>query len=146
MFKLEPLFKYYEKPCMQMIAIDAGEAHRARMSDVPGIDNDYPLIERGIDRQGCIDIIESHDLPIPRKSGCYICPFQRITQWKGLRMKHPDLWCKTLNLEKRNMEYRKSQGKEPMYLYSNRKPLEIVVNEAQGELFEEYKPPCYCGR
>ena len=145
-FKLDPILAYYKKPCIQMIGIDAGESHRARMSPEEGVENYYPLVERGIDRQGCIDIINRYGLPIPRKSGCYICPFQTISQWKALRKDHTDLWCKALNLERRNIYYRRSQGKEPMYLYSNRKPLEVIVNEAQGELFEEYKPPCYCGR
>ncbi len=144
-FKLSVLFKYYETPCFQMIGIDAGEAKRARISIEKGVENRYPLIEANIDRDGCKKLIKKHGLPIPNKSGCYICPFQTVRQWKELRMKHPDLFCKAEQIESRNMDYRVSKGKKPMYLSPRRASLRAIVDEDQGQIFEidEY-PPCNC--
>ena len=145
MFKVEPINKYVEKPCFMLIGFAADEAHRAKLKSVDGIEHRFPLIEQGIDRKGCKEIIRKAGLPIPIKSGCYFCPYQTIKQWKQLRRDHPDLFCKAEQLEARNMEYRESQGKKPLYLYSNKKPLKTVVRETEDHLFPEMQyPPCEC--
>lgn len=143
--KLKVLFEFYERPCFQLIGIDAGESHRAFISSEKGIENRYPLIEAQLNRVLCERLIKRHGLKLPHKSGCYICPFQTIAEWKELRRLHPDLFCKALSLEQRNGEYRISKGKKPMYLYGNAKPLRVVVDENQEQLFsrDEY-PPCIC--
>jgi len=145
-FKIKVIHDYYEKPCFQYVGIDSGEAKRARISTNKGVENRYLLIEHEIDRQGCKDLIKKHGLKIPMKSGCYICPFQRRSQWKGLRIKHPELFCKTEQLEKRNMDYRVRNGKKKMFLSGSRKNLRSIVNEDQMNLFpEDDYPPCQCG-
>jgi hypothetical protein len=144
-FKLRPIRKYCQPPAFELIGIDAGEDHRAKIRCDGGLESRYPLIEYGIDRRGCVQIIKDHGIPVPLKSGCFFCPMQPIAQWKLLRRKHPDLFCKVQKLEDRNNEYRRGKGKEPFYLYSNAKPLGEIVDENQGELFKEYEyPPCRC--
>ncbi len=79
--------------------IDAGEAQRVeRIVEPERVRNEYPLIERGIDRKGCERIIREHGLPVPMRSGCFICPFQRLSQWRHLRTVHPELYCKARQL------------------------------------------------
>lgn len=144
-FKIRPIHKYIETPCFMLLGIDADETKRAKISTNKGVENRYPLIEHEIDREGCKQIIKDHGLPIPKKSGCYICPFQRKGQWVELRKKHPDLFCKAQQLEERNMEYRTAQGKTPMTLSASKKKLGTLVNENQGVLFEQDEyPPCEC--
>jgi hypothetical protein len=144
MFKIAYLHKYYDKPCFQMLGIDSGEAHRAKLGNDHGIENRFPLIEEGLDRNGCIKLIKRHGLPVPQKSGCYICPFQTVTEWKHLRKRHPDLFCQVEQLEKRNIEYRKSKGRKPMWI-SPKGSLRKVVSERQSQIWsvDEY-PPCNC--
>ena len=145
-FKVTPIHKYVTKPCFMLIGIDAGEPNRAKISTEKGIEKRYPLLENNINRTGCKKIIAGHGLPIPMKSGCYICPFQKANQWKELRKNHPDLFCKASTLEKINMQYRKDRGKKSMTLCRNGKSLETVVDEHQGNLFEQDNyPPCQCG-
>jgi len=145
LFKITQLTKYYQKPCFQMIGIDWGERHRARISIEKSAENRYPLIEAGINRQGCIDVIKRWGLPVPRKSGCFICPYQSPAQWSELRRNHPDLFCKVEQLEQRNIEYRESKGKKPMYLSPRKAPLRSIVDEDQMMLWEEDEyPPCEC--
>jgi len=144
-FKIKPLHKYYQKPAFDMLGIDAGEQNRAKISTADGIEKRYPLIENGIDRDGCIKIIMGHDLPIPMKSGCFICPFQRVDQWRNLRILHPELFCKAVALENRNGAYRVSIGKKPMTISPRKMPLQKLIKEDQGFLFEEDEyPPCSC--
>lgn len=59
----------------QILGIAADESHRM-------VGKNRPLCDAGITREGCYKIIEIEGLSIPRKSGCYICPFQRPSGWK----------------------------------------------------------------
>jgi hypothetical protein len=145
-FKVRELHKYCQSPAFMLLGIDTGESKRAKLSISKGFENRFPLIEAGRNREGCKRIIESFGLPIPMKSGCFICPYQRPDQWKQLRTIHTDLFCKAEQLEKRNMDYRKSIGKKPLFLnQSPQAPLSAIVNEKQSKLWEadEY-PPCNC--
>ena len=145
-FKVTPVQKYVRTPCFMLIGIDAGEAKRAKISMKKGIENRYPLIEQEIDRQGCKDIIKSHGLPIPVKSGCYVCPFQRKDQWIELRKKHPDLFCKAVQMEETCKKRRMEEGKKPLTLSPTKKSLSSIVDENQLNLFEQDNyPPCECG-
>ena len=145
-FKIRPIYKYIEKPCFMLLGIDSGESHRARLNSKKGVENRFPLIEEEIDREECKRIIRAHELPVPMKSGCYMCPFQRVAQWKVLRRNHPELFCKVQNLEKRVIEWRISEGKKPFALRGNGKTIGSIINEKQGNLWEEMDyPPCNCG-
>lgn len=134
-WKKDQINRYIERPCFMMIGIDWSESHRAKIQMNGRIEYRYPLIEAEIDRNGCKQIIMRHGLPIPSKSGCYICPFQGRQQLKALRLKHPDLFCKVQELEKasgRTLHKKMSVG--------------AVIDENQHALFtqDEY-PPCQCG-
>ena len=129
-----------------LLGIDYGEINRAKISARDGIENRYPLIEHEIDRDECKKIITDHGLLVPMKSGCYICPFQRIGQWVELRRKHPDLFCKAKKMEDANMEYRKSRGKKAGTLNRSGRRLKAIVRADQLSLFEQDNyPPCECG-
>ena len=145
-FKVIPLEKYYKTPCWLMTGIDAGEAHRARPHSRKGIETRWPLIEHDIDLQGCIDIIKRHGLPVPPKSGCYICPFQPLSEFKRLRREHPDLFCKARKMEDAYVEKRKREGKGPFYIL-DKAPIGSLVNDQQAVLpgVDYDYPPCQCG-
>lgn len=142
-FKIRPLQQYAEKPCFQLIGFSTDEAGRAKLSLRDGIENRFPLLEYKINRKGCKKIIQNHHLPVPIKSGCWFCPFQRVGQWRKLRREYPDLFCRAKTLEGIQNEIRASQGKEPIYL-ANR-PLDEIVKETQGRLWATDHPPCQCG-
>ena len=76
----------------QLIGIASDEAQRMKKAH-------RPLVDRGIDREDCIQIIEAEGLSVPRKSGCYICPFQRPSQWRDLWQNHRHLFDRALALE-----------------------------------------------
>ncbi len=60
----------------------------------------FPLIEKEIDRRGCVDIIIREGLSVPVKSGCYFCPFQVKKEWMKLYKEYPDLFDECINFEK----------------------------------------------
>ena len=142
-WKSKPLEAYQKKPAFVHIGFAFDESRRADSRQaVEGYESRYLLIEHEITRQGCIEIIKKAGLPVPQKSGCYICPLQRQGQWKNLRRYHPGLFCEALQLEKQNIEYQKRKGKKLKYLSVYRKPLLEIVDERQGVLFDEdaYQP------
>lgn len=84
----------------QLIGIADDESHRAR----PGLPTDewpklYPLVEEGIDRDGCIQIIRGAGLCVPIKSGCWHCPFLRVGEVKALATERPDRFQTITDLE-----------------------------------------------
>lgn len=144
-FKVRTMAAYWQRPCFCLIGFSSDEARRAKLGSEAEVENRFPLLEREIDRDGCIEIIKAHGLPVPIKSGCWFCPFQRIGQWKLLRRIHPDLFCKAQRLEEREIEARKLKGKGPLYLADKKRTLLEVVKESQETLWEDMKPPCQCG-
>jgi len=100
-FKIHPFNKYVKKPCLVYIAYDADEKKRAkrRKRKYKGIKYEFPLITQNVTRRDCRKIITDHGLKIPPKSGCYLCPFQTIKEWKKLMVEHPDLFKKAVALE-----------------------------------------------
>jgi hypothetical protein len=142
-FKVRVINAYVKKPCFSLIGFSSDESHRAKLSTEDEIENRFPLLEREIDRDGCIKIIQDHGLEVPIKSGCWFCPFQRVGQWRKLRKDHPDLFCKAKTLEENQGRARALRGKGPLYLV-NKKPLESVLKK-QMDFFEPPDPPCQCG-
>lgn len=145
-FKIRQLKKYCTSPSFQHIGIDFGESHRAKMASFKGCENRFLLIERKIDRQGCIDLIKEHGLQVPIKSGCYFCPFQKKSEWIRLRKANDGLWCKAVAIENESNNRREEQGKGPVYI-SGEHALGDIINDKQMVLdgFAEEFPPCQCG-
>ena len=85
-----------------LIGIDAGETKRAK-DDCGGFA--YPLIELGLDREGCKQVIREAGLPVPVKSGCYFCPFSPTKALLNLLKEHPELYKKAEALEKNGQRY-----------------------------------------
>jgi hypothetical protein len=100
-FKIEPQNKWARswKPAVEawargqkvlkMIGFEAGETHRLKRADARAhsgkanpleakrFEYQMPLMEWGYDLQKCMQIIDDAGLPIPPKSACYFCPFQK---------------------------------------------------------------------
>ncbi len=94
-FKKRPIEKAFGKEVVSLIGIAADESHRAKPYPL----KEYPLVAEGITREGCKEIIRAAGLPIPKKSGCWFCPFQSMGEWKRLYENHPDLWEKAKTME-----------------------------------------------
>lgn len=49
----------------------------------------YPLVEAGIDRDGCLDLIRDAGMEPPPKSACTYCPNNTLEEWEALRRDEP---------------------------------------------------------
>jgi hypothetical protein len=94
----------------------------------------YPLIELGLDRSACQQLIADADLPVPPKSSCYFCPFHRPQTWAEMRRDEPELFWSSAELEATLNERRDTLGKDHVYLTRFAKPLAEAIPEAQDML------------
>ena len=77
-----------------------------------GLDADitykYPFVEDGIDLEGVYKILKDNEIELPdfyrwrTTGGCYFCPFQRRSDWMGLKRNHPDLFAEAKRLEEKH--------------------------------------------
>lgn len=109
-WKIKPMNKYIQshypgEDLTVIIGFAYDEMHRANCSIYKNQQAWYPLIEKKMTRRDCIQFIMEQGYPVPPKSGCFYCPFQRINQWKELRSNHPDLWARAIQLEKNGSNY-----------------------------------------
>ena len=107
-FKVNPIHRHYRGiggHINQYLAIAWDEVHRMKDSRVDYVTNLYPLIDRRITREGCIEIIEDVGLPIPPRSSCFFCPFNSVDRWRWLYENHPELYEKAIALEERSKHF-----------------------------------------
>lgn len=147
-FKHRPLARYAKEfqPDIKVIGIDGGEDHRAKSND-PKVR--FPLVEAGIDRDGCIRLIKKAGFPVPMKSGCYFCPMQRKDAWYWLREKHPGLFEKAVKVERIGIG---ESGRE-FYLATNTMTVDKWVKNHRPKLTADQvslgldpddELPCFC--
>ncbi len=129
----------YKGDAISLIGFSSDEAQRARSTE----GRSYPLISLRLTGADCQNIISNYGWPIPLKSSCFFCPFQRWTEWNYLKMRHPELIEQALAMEQRFYERRPDKRNE-IGLYGG-KPLWKWVEGVQGEFGfpEEYS--CWSG-
>jgi len=143
-WKVRPLQRYQDGQTT-MLGIAADEAHRQG-------DAIRPLVEWGIGRQDCVDIIAAEGLPIPRKSGCYICTFQGNTQWRELWERHPKLFDRAMRLEEGTAGSKSARwnttldphGKITLRMRKLSYESQMVLPEIDMDALLAYRP-CVCG-
>ncbi|HSE46369.1 MAG TPA: hypothetical protein VLA89_13670, partial [Gemmatimonadales bacterium] len=90
-----------EDQAVLALGISIDEFHR--MKTTTGIAwevFEYPLIDLRLSRDDCERIIREAGLPVPPKSSCWFCPFKRLDQWKDMKQHEPDLFEKSVELER----------------------------------------------
>ena len=110
-FKIKPLEKWQEanKCPSKLLGIASDEARRSK-----GFTR--PLVDRQIGRKECKEIIAYAGLPVPPKSGCYICPMQKVSEWRKLWRLHPDLFARAMALEENAVAKHRAAGAWPKSL------------------------------
>jgi len=110
-FKTKPIEKYIltkpknEFPIVGILGISSDESHRIKTSKYNWLSYEYPLIKLKMTREDCKRFIEKKGYPIPPKSGCFFCPFQRKKEWEELYLKHPDLYERAIRLEENSQQF-----------------------------------------
>lgn len=101
---------------------------------------EYPLLDLRLTRVDCRRIIADAGLPQPPKSSCWFCPFQTLEDRRRQRVDQPDLFDKTVELERLVNERRRNLGKDDVWLSPLMRPLDELP-EWPG-LFDETEATC----
>jgi hypothetical protein len=128
-WKIQPLNKATSKlfpkkrpknPVATWLGISLDEIQRMKESWVKSIENVYPLIELGLTRFDCYQILEQYGYKAV-KSSCYMCPYQ-VKRWH----ENPEL-DKAIEYEKNMQQH--SPYREVPYLHPSCLPLGEAVQQ-----------------
>lgn len=107
--KIKPLEQWVgEDEAISYVAIRADEANRkGYVSTRPNITAEFPFIQDGISENDVLKILEDAGVGLPdyyewrTRSGCYFCFYQRKSEWIGLADRHPELFERAVQIEKK---------------------------------------------
>lgn len=137
-------------PAIVAIGISTDEMQRANNRQPIAYEVvEYPLLDLGLNRGDCQNIIASAGLPVPPKSSCYFCPFHRTNTWREMKRDEPELFEKAVELERKINAKRELFGQDNVWLSDKLKPLDQAISEAQSTLpmFDDGPEGCdegYC--
>lgn len=113
----------------QLLGISLDEFQRMRESDVKYVKNIYPLIEKRMSRNDCVNWLERHSLEVPPRSACTFCPFHSRNEWKKVH-NTPEDWEQAVQYDRM---IRKAQAGYELYLHIDLKPLEEIDYRTDDE-------------
>tara|TARA_Y100000114_G_C11706720_1_gene301350 strand:+ start:235 stop:1062 length:828 start_codon:yes stop_codon:yes gene_type:complete len=118
----------------QWIGISTDELQRVKFSNVKYIENRFPLIEIGMNRNDCINFFNKNFKRKLPRSACVYCPFKRNDEWRYLRDNDVKGWKKAIKIdEKLRLDF---HGKE-QFVHQSRVPLkdaDLSTAEDRGQL------------
>jgi hypothetical protein len=106
------------------IGISYDEWIRMKQSEKTWIEHHYPLVDRKITRDDCARWLIAHDLEVPQKSSCIMCPFHRYADWVKMKAEEPAEFDRAVAIDR---ELR-SDGK-PRFIHQSYRPLEERVGD-----------------
>lgn len=123
-FKIETIYQTLrasgatkENPAYVQLGISTDEIQRAgRGVAVPIEIRQYPLLDLGLSRMDCAQIIADAGLPVPRKSACFFCPFHSGQTWAEMRRDEPELFETAQKLEDFLQARKERLGLRKVYL------------------------------
>jgi hypothetical protein len=124
--------RYGKQQVTVWIGISTDEADRMKESPNPQFIHRYPLIEKGISRQGCLDWMAAYGYKRPPKSACEFCPYHSDATWAGMA---PDEFARAVEFE-RQLQVTAAQIPRLFsvpYLHNSRVPLDQVKFNADNQ-------------
>ncbi len=121
------------------IGISLDESRRMKPSRERWITNRFPLVEMGITRSKCRQILLDAGLPEPRKSACVFCPYHSDNYWNALKTQAPEEFAKAVEFDNGIRDMTMRGRKQPGYVHRSCKPLievDFDPNANQVDMFE----------
>ena len=109
------------RKCENWVGISAEEQHRMREPDKKWFQHRYPLVELGLGRDDCLQLIESLGWPQPPKTSCVMCPMQDDMGWLTMKRDYPSDWARALEVERELQSI-----KDGVFLHNSLRPLDEV--------------------
>ena len=130
--------------CVSVIGTSVDEFRRMKPSRDPWVSCRWPLIEKRISRQQCLEWMESHGHPSPPRSACVFCPYHGNKEWRRLQMEEPKEFDRAVKFEK-DLQEAKANSQNfftTPFLHNSCKPLDTIdfrsdVERGQGLLWDD---------
>lgn len=127
----------------KVLGYDGGEQRRASITEDKLLRYWYPLLEWKIDREKCLELIESEGLPVPPKSACFFCPSSKKHEVLKLREEHPDLYDRAITMEHVALTSKRHELRNVKGLGRNWSWAEFVrMTDAEREAIPEIVESC----
>jgi len=119
-----------------IIGISYDEIQRMKDPAFSWIQNEYPLIDKKMTRQDCLDWCSHFNYPKPPRSACLGCPFKSKKEWQDLKTR-PEDWLDVVQVDAalRTNPQIVQKFKGRAYLHRSMKPLDEVdlrTDQQQG--------------
>jgi len=163
-YKIKPIHKFIKQRCnikrgqknatvTEWIGISWDEIQRAKDSRLKYMQKRYPLLEKKINRVGCIKWMIDNGYPIPPRSACYFCPFHTNSEWRRMRDHDPEHFQRAVNYDHKLRQAFIDNDKHTtmeMYLHNSCKPLDEIDfdnDEDKGQQVWDFQAECegMCG-
>jgi len=109
--------------CETLIGISTDEAMRMKPSKEPWKTHAFPLIDKGMTRQDCLNWMERNGYPQPPKSSCIGCPFHSDHEWRAIKA-DPESWNDAVEIDAIIRHQPKIRGMQ--FMHRSCKPLDEV--------------------
>lgn len=125
----------------QWIGISWDEIQRMKPAEVQYIVHRWPLIEKRMTRQACMNWLQAHGLEVPPKSSCVMCPYHNKAAWREMRLSGDGDWEKAVEVDE---AIRKARPPYNLFVHSSRRPLrEVGKNiDMQPSFFDMESEEC----
>lgn len=128
-WKIDPIRRYLQahrnrQPVELWLGISTDEWQRAKDAPVKYITHVYPLLDAGMSRADCREWLEAHDLSVPGKSSCTICPFQTRKSWQEMKRANGTDWQQAVEAD---AVIRNVRPPDALYVHPACLPLEQAV-------------------
>ncbi len=117
-----------------LIGISLDEATRMKPSRVSWIENTYPLVELGLRRSDCLQVIRDAGLPEPGKSSCVFCPYHADSQWLEMRKNEPEEFERAVQFDRAIRNMRRAGVSRPVFLHRTLRPLDEVEFKHENQI------------
>lgn len=123
-----------------LIGISWDESHRMKDPLHPWIVNEYPLVDRRLTRNDCLQWNDTNRFDRPPRSSCIGCPFHSDKEWRQVKS-DPDDWADAVNFDNAIRSGHKTGSGEPLlgsaYLHRRRIPLDQVDLRTEEQMGQE---------
>lgn len=145
LFKIQPIdgFLSRQGDCELMIGLNADEANSRTGNHglQPNVNYSYPLVDAGMDRDDCIELLEYYGLmpnfpPYMDRGGCKFCPFKSKKEYAAMVHFAPNEIEEVMHLE----EYIQDNRNKYFRIRSNMPRLRDFIANEQNNLFGDVRP------
>ena len=130
----------------QIFGISYDEIIRMRVSNKHYIQYEYPLVDKRMRRNHCLEWMEKNNYPKPPRSACTFCPYHNNEEWLYVKQNKEE-WDEAVMIDKK-IRNGFVGTKDLLYVHKSGVPLDeadLEPNKNQQNLFDDVCDEAMCG-